>query len=90
MYRLSTTKRFEKDLTKCLRRGLPIDKFKQVIDLLVTYGKIPDHYKPHKLVGNRSGQWECHIQSDWLLIWEQNDEELTLLLLNTGTHSDLF
>lgn len=33
---------------------------------------------------------ECHIQSDWLLIWQQNDEELILLFTNTGTHSDLF
>lgn len=90
MYTLSTTKRFEKDLKKCLRRGLPIDEFKKIVDLLVACGKVPDHYKPHKLAGNRLGQWECHIQSDWLLLWEQNDKELTLLLLNTGTHSDLF
>ena len=34
--------------------------------------------------------WEAHIESDWLLIWEQNDTELTLLMLTTGTHSDLF
>jgi len=33
---------------------------------------------------------ECHIQPDWLLVWTQNDNELILLLTNTGTHSDLF
>jgi mRNA interferase YafQ len=33
---------------------------------------------------------ECHIQSDWLLVWIQNDTELILLLVNTGSHSDLF
>ena len=27
---------------------------------------------------------------DWLMLWEQNDEKLTLLFLNNGTHSDLF
>ena len=32
----------------------------------------------------------CHISPDWLLVWEQNDTELTLLFLETGTHSDLF
>lgn len=36
------------------------------------------------------GQWECHIQPDWLMTWEQNDTQLTLLFLQTGTHSDLF
>ena len=35
-------------------------------------------------------QWECHIQPDWLMVWEQSDEEMTLLFLQTGTHSDLF
>lgn len=33
---------------------------------------------------------ECHIQSDWLFVWGQNDTELTLLLTGTGSHSDLF
>lgn len=36
------------------------------------------------------GQWECHIQPNWLLVWEQNETELILILVNTGTHSDLF
>ena len=37
-----------------------------------------------------SGYWECHITPDWLLIWEQNNKELILLLVDTGSHSDLF
>ena len=40
--------------------------------------------------GDRKGQWECHVQPDWLLIWEQHDAELVLIMVNTGTHSDLF
>ena len=46
--------------------------------------------RPHKLSGNRDGQWECYIEPNWLMTWEQNDMELTLLFLQTGTHSDLF
>jgi hypothetical protein len=53
-------------------------------------GKLPAEYLPHLLHGNRRGQWECHIQPDWLLIWEQHDQELILVMLNTGTHADLF
>jgi len=48
------------------------------------------NYRPHKLSGEYDNCWECHIKSDWLLIWEQNDTELTLLFTGTGTHSDLF
>ena len=90
MYSLSTTKQFEKDLKLCMKRGLPMEELKTVISLLVENGKLPAKYKPHKLSGIRAGEWECHIKPDWLLVWEQNDKELTLLMLNTGTHSDLF
>lgn len=58
--------------------------------MLQESGQLPVNYKPHKLSGNYKECWECHIKPDWLLIWKQNDKELTLLLLDTGTHSDLF
>lgn len=90
MYKIDTTKRFEKDLKKCLKRGLDIQKFKDCLRILASVGKLPAKYKPHKLSGSYNGMWECHIESDWLLIWMQNDRELTLLMIDTGTHSDLF
>jgi mRNA interferase YafQ len=31
---------------------------------------------------------ECHIEPDWLLIYDITDAEV--VLLRTGTHSDLF
>ena len=89
-YRLFTTHQFERDLKRCKKRGLPMEKLKEIIRELVTNGRVPDKFKPHLLHGNRDGQWECHIQPDWLPIWEQNHKELTLLMLNTGTHADLF
>ena len=33
-YRLILTKRFEKDVKRCVKRGLPMEKFKKVIRLL--------------------------------------------------------
>ena len=90
MYSISYTNRFSKDLKRCLKRGLDLDKIHDVIETLRTTGTLPIQYRPHKLRGNLCGQWECHIESDWLMIWEQNDQELRLLFLQTGTHSDLF
>ena len=90
MYTLSTTNQFEKDWKRCVKRGYDMTKIKEAISLLVSNGSLPQTYKPHKLSGDRKGEWECHIEPDWLLIWEQNDKELTLLMLNTGTHSDIF
>lgn len=43
--------------------------------------------------GDYAGMWERHIggrNSDWLMVWSQNDTELTLLMLRTGSHSDIF
>ena len=90
MYRVDYTNRFKKDLKRCVKRGLDTRKIYEVVKLLETRGKLPAHYKPHKLSGNFSDQWECHIQPDWLMLWEQHDEEMTLLFLQTGTHADLF
>ena len=90
MYKIKTTHQFEKDLKRCIKRGYPMDKFRKVIQLLEKNGTLPSLYRPHVLHGDREGQWECHIQPDWFLIWQQYDDELELLMLNTGTHSDLF
>ena len=90
MYQISYSKRFEKDLKRCVKRGLDMQHIKDAIDILAATGTLPMKYRPHKLSGDYDGQWECHIQSDWLMIWMQNDKELTLLFLQTGTHADLF
>ena len=67
-----------------------MDLIQTAITILAQTGTLPAEYKPHKLSGDRFGEWECHIRPNWLLVWEQNDKELTLLMLNTGTHSELF
>lgn len=53
-------------------------------------GSLPPRYKPHRLKGNFPDVRECHLEPDWLLLWRQSDTELTMLLTNTGTHSDIF
>ena len=90
MYTIITTNRFEKELKLCKKRGYDMELIQKVISILSNTGKLPEKYKPHKLSGNYDNCWECHIKGDWLLIWMQNDQELTLLFTNTGTHSDLF
>ena len=67
-----------------------MSKFKDAVSILMENGSLPIQYRPHKLSGKYKGKWECHIESDWLLVWDQNDTELTLLFIDTGTHSDLF
>ena len=90
MYSINYTHQFKKDMRKCAKRGLNIDTIIQAISILAATGTLPMKYKPHELKGNHKGQWECHIEPNWLMTWEQNDNELTLLFLQTGTHSDIF
>ena len=91
MYKIKFTSQFKKSLKRCQKRGLDMSKIPVVVDLLASTGSLPKEYRPHKLVnipGNNT--WECHIQPDWLLVWEQYDSELILIMINTGSHSDLF
>ncbi|MDR2927167.1 MAG: type II toxin-antitoxin system YafQ family toxin [Cytophagaceae bacterium] len=90
MYTVDYTNRFKRQAKLLQKRGYNMDLLNDAIKMLMNTGALPVQYKPHKLSGNYAGCWECHIKPDWLMIWEQNDSELILLFLNTGTHSDLF
>ena len=89
-YQVLTSNRFKKDLKRCVKRGLNMRLIYEAIHILEENGALPMQYHPHKLSGDQCGVWECHIQPDWIMTWEQNNEQLTLLFLQTGTHSDIF
>lgn len=90
MYSISRTNSFKKALRRCLKRGLDMKAFETVVTILSEKGKLPQKYKPHRLNAKFNFAWECHIEPDWLLVWEQDDDNLTLLFIDTGTHSDIF
>lgn len=90
-YILRTTKKFDKSVKLCIHRNYPMNELREVMSILVETGTLPSKYYPHKLKGKKGNDiWECHIRPDWLLVWEQIDEDLIMLMLDTGTHSDLF
>ena len=85
---LDYTNRFKKDVKICLKRNYNIVLLEEVLIELREKGTLHIKYKPHLLSGNKDGIWECHIKSDWLLTWYF--DENTIVLVRTGTHSDLF
>lgn len=89
-YIVKYSRQFKKSYKLCKRRGYDMTLVERVIIILAQNGKLPDEYRAHKLSGNYAGLWECHIKPDWLLVGQQNDEDLILLLLDTGSHADLF
>jgi len=90
IYQIRITNKFKKSLDLSFRRNLDLALLKEVIYTLAKGEKLDPKHRAHTLEGYQTIVWECHIKPDWLLLWQQIDDELTLILLNTGTHSDLF
>jgi mRNA interferase YafQ len=88
MRRVTQQKRFRYDLLRQKRRGRNIEELIAAVELLAEQGELPAAYRPHQLSGEWKGVWECHIEPDWLLIYEITETEV--LLIRTGTHFDLF
>jgi len=80
--------RFSDDMKRMKRLGKNVEELLAAVDLLAEFGELPSGNGPHMLTGEWSGVWECHIESDWLLIYQITAQEV--VLLRTRTHSDLF
>jgi len=88
MYSPIYTRQFEKDLKRCMRRGKNPDTFKILARVLLAGKPLDPIHRDHKLVGNYIGRRDCHIESDWVLIYKIDGERL--IFERMGTHSDLF
>ena len=91
-YEVVYSAKFKKSLKKVLKQGKNIDELKSVIDKLTLKEELDPKFRNHKLIDDKNYKdcYECHIKPDWLLIYQYIDNELLLLLTNTGSHSDLF
>jgi mRNA interferase YafQ len=88
MYTPVYTKQFEKDTKRCDKRGKNMEKFKILACTLLSGKALDPIHRDHKLSGNLVGRRDCHIESDWLLIYRV--EGARLVFERMGTHSDLF
>lgn len=90
MLEVVLSNQFKKDLRSAKKRGCRIEKLTAVIDLLAEQKPLPEKHRDHGLTGEYRGFRECHIESDWLLVYRVESNALALFLFRTGTHSDLF
>lgn len=88
MKQLSRTTQFKRDVKRQQKRGKDFTAFKQVLQQLLAGEELAARYRDHVLIGQYKGTRECHIEPDWLLIYEATDTEI--VLIRTGTHLDLF
>lgn len=88
MKAVKRTKQFKKDIRLMQKQGKDFGVLKHVIGSLIRGGKLEDRYYDHRLRGDYRDFRECHLEPDWLLIYEASDEVITLR--RTGSHAELF
>lgn len=89
-YDVMVTTKFKKDLKLAKKQGRNTDKLLKIIEQLANGEPLEAKYRDHDLTGEYLGCRECHIEPDWLLIYEIFDDVLVLLLNRVGSHSELF
>lgn len=90
MYEIKFTNQFKKDIKLAKKQGKNIDKLFAVVEKLANGEILEIKYRDHELTGNYKGCRECHIEPDWLLVYEIINNKLVLMLYRVGSHSELF
>ena len=88
MKAIRRTSQFKRDVKRMQRQGRDLEKLKKVLETVVKGEGLAAKYRDHVLVGQYKGTRECHIEPEWVLIYEL--AEIEIVLTRTGSHSDLF
>ncbi len=89
-YSVKFTAAFKKSYKLMEKRGFDLALLDEIVDLLRQGKKLDAKYRDHALIGNSGPFRECHVKPDWLLVYLVEDDVLTLTLVRTGTHSNIF
>lgn len=89
MRTLEFSTQFKKDYKLCRKRGYDMEKLHTVLRILETGKTVPSEYRDHALSGNYKGCRDLHIEPDWVLVYKEIGNTI-VLVVTTGTHSDLF
>ena len=79
---------FHRDLRRMVKRGKDLSKLYAIVELLAKEFPLSTKHSPHPLRGSWKPKWDCHIEPDWVLIYEVTAD--TVQIARTGSHSDLF
>jgi len=90
MLRITFTSKMKQDVKRVKKRGKDLRKLEVVLGILAAQNPLPECYRDHQLAVDLKDFRECHIEPDWLLIYQIRQAELVLSATRTGTHSDLF
>jgi len=91
MYDIVLTSRYKKSLRKIEKSGrCRISDIEKVVNVIASGKKFGAKHQDHSLAGDMSEYRECHIKNDLLLVYYLSSDKLILVLVDIGSHSDLF
>ena len=91
-YQIKYTSDFKKNYKKIKKQGKDVEKLKVVVSKLADGLELEEKYENHMLIDSKHYKncGECHIEPAWLLVYQYINNELILVLVATGSHSELF
>ena len=89
-YEVKFTNQFKKDIKLAKKQNKDLNKLFDAVNILAEGGILEAKYRDHDLSGEYKGTRECHVEPDWLLVYEIQNDVLVLMLYRLGTHSELF
>jgi mRNA interferase YafQ len=81
---------YKKELKLMKKRGLDISKLQEVTAMIGNEQPLLPRHENHPLHGEWKGCLECHVEPDWLLIYEIDKSAHEVTFHRTGSHSDLY
>ena len=90
MLDVKQVKSFKNDLKQARKQNRNLRQMTEIVVALATGTTLPEKNKDHPLLGKYIGKRECHIEPNWLLIYEIDKELNIIYLIRLGSHSDLF
>lgn len=84
------TRHFKKDYKLAQKQKKDLSILRGVVKKLISREVLELRYKDHRLSGQMKDFHECHLQPDWLLIYQVKEKEDKLVLVRMGSHSELF
>ena len=88
MVLIKSTSKFKSDYKRANKQNRDISKLKEVIISLSNNETLEKKYRDHSLSGKLKKYRDCHVEPDWILIYQLTDNELNLIRL--GSHAELF
>ena len=91
MYRVVLSRRYKTALKRFSRHvNFDHQLLEEIVETLAQGEKLSAKHQDHQLSGEFQDNRECHVKNNILLMYQKHENVLVLLIIDLGTHDDLF